>query len=97
MTIMTNPERTVGVADAKARFSELLNRVGRGERFLIARRGTPVAALVPPDATTSPAELPLGLAAVAGALATWDELPDVVDQIYAARRRARDRDMPDLG
>ena len=96
MTIMTNSGQ-LGVADAKARFSELLNRVGRGERFLIARRGTPVAALVPPDATAPPAEPPLGLAAVAGALATWEELPEVVEEIYAARRRARDRDAPDLG
>ena len=85
------------MADAKARFSELLNRVGRGERFVIARRRNPVAALVPPGATSPPVEPPLGLAAVAGALATWDELPGSVDEIYSARRRARDRDAPDLG
>jgi len=43
-----------------------------------------------------PGTRPTGLAALAGALAEWAELPQVVDEIYAARRRARDRTAPDL-
>ena len=89
-------DNVLGVADTKARFSELIERVRHGERFLVARRGTPVLALVPPDQAVSPGARPTGLAAIAGALAEWVELPEVVDEIYAARRRARDRAAPEL-
>jgi prevent-host-death family protein len=37
----------VKVAEAKAHLSELLARVERGEEFVIARGGTPVARLMP--------------------------------------------------
>jgi prevent-host-death family protein len=87
---------TLGVAETKSRFSELIERVRRGERFLVERRGKPVLALVPPDQAASPGIRPKGLAAIAGALAEWTELPEVVDEIYASRRRARDRGAPDL-
>jgi prevent-host-death family protein len=86
----------LGVAETKSRFSELIERVRHGERFLVARRGTPVLALVPPDQAVAPGTRPTGLAAVAGTLAEWAELPEVVEEIYATRRRARDRAAPDL-
>jgi prevent-host-death family protein len=38
---------TVGSYDAKTRFSELLERVARGEVITITRHGSPVARLVP--------------------------------------------------
>lgn len=39
--------KTVGVAEAKNQFSDLLDRVARhGERVIVARRGKPVGALV---------------------------------------------------
>ena len=84
------------MAEAKARFSELLSRVARGERFVIARRGRPIAALCPPESVTIAPDQPHGLASVAGALGDWDGLAAVVDEVYAARRRARDREAPDL-
>ena len=37
----------VSLADAKARLSELLDRVEAGESFSITRRGKPVAQVVP--------------------------------------------------
>ena len=82
---------SIAVAEAKARLSELLDRVTRGERFLVLRHGRPVAALVPFAAVAAPERAPVGLAAVAGALAEWDDLDGVVEEIYAARRRAQDR------
>lgn len=101
MTIMGNSNEKraeeVAVADAKAHLSELLRRVRRGERFVVARRGTPVAALVPLDQVAEPSGEPSGLAAVAGALSDWDDLPQVVDELIRARRRASDREVPDLG
>lgn len=54
--------------------------------------------LVPPTGELSedapPA--PIGLAAVAGALAEWEDLEGVVEEIYAARRRSADRVAPSL-
>ena len=38
---------TIGAYDAKARLSELLDRVERGEHIVITRHGKPVARLVP--------------------------------------------------
>ena len=89
----------IGVAEAKRRFSELLDRVRRGERFVIARRGKPEVALVPPgDATLDRPERPLGFLSLVGLLA---DLPDtevdaMVEEIYSERRRAKDRPAPDL-
>jgi prevent-host-death family protein len=37
----------VGAFEAKARFSELLERVNRGEEITITRRAKPIARLVP--------------------------------------------------
>jgi len=90
---------SVGTAEAKRRFSELVNRVGDGERFVVSRRGRPVVALVPPEPSLleGPSPAPSGLAAIAGALAEWHELDDIVADIYAARRTSEDRPAPDLG
>jgi|SRR5271166_5222460 len=37
----------VGAYEAKTRFSELVNRAEKGERFLITKNGRPVARIVP--------------------------------------------------
>ena len=37
----------IGAYEAKTRFSEILRRVERGERFVITRHGRPVAVLEP--------------------------------------------------
>jgi prevent-host-death family protein len=89
----------MGVAEAKRRFSELIDRVDEGERFVVSRRGRPAVVLAPPtsDALRSPVQRPIGLAAIAGALADWDDLDDTVRDIYAARKRSRDRPGPDIG
>ena len=39
--------KTVGAFDAKTNLSKLLERVARGESFLITKRGKPVASLSP--------------------------------------------------
>lgn len=43
--------KEIGVFEAKAHFSALLERVARGETITITRRGVPVARLVPVAAT----------------------------------------------
>lgn len=105
MTPKTRHERksgsvadSVGTAEAKRRFSELVDRVAEGERFIVSRRGRPAVALVPPtpELLEPPRQAPGGLATLAGALADWDDLDDVVADIYAARRGSADRPVPDL-
>lgn len=44
---MNHPEAAVGAFEAKNRFSELLDRVGRGAAFTITKHDRPVARLVP--------------------------------------------------
>jgi prevent-host-death family protein len=46
----------IGAYDAKARFSELLERVENGQELTITRHGTPVAKLVPIKKTATPEE-----------------------------------------
>jgi prevent-host-death family protein len=89
---------SVGTAEAKRRFSELVDRVGEGERFLVSRRGRPAVALVPPtpEVLETRRRPPSGLASLAGALAEWDELDADVAAIYAARSGSADRPAPDL-
>ena len=94
---MTLRMASYNVAEAKRHFSELIDRVSDGERILIARRGTPVMALVPPDEVSSARpSRPVGLAAAAGALSDWQGLDDMVSEIYAARDQAADRAAPHL-
>ncbi len=45
--VPAQPTATIGAYDAKARLSELLDRVARGEQIVITRHGKPVARLVP--------------------------------------------------
>ncbi len=84
------------VAEAKRRFSELAQRVSRGESFVIVNRGRPAVALVPPQRATEPEPAPLGLAAFAGALAEWGTLEEDMRDVVAARQDATDRPPPSL-
>ena len=86
----------IGVAEAKRRFSELLDRVHKGERIIIARRGKPEMALVSPeDVTSDRPERPLGFLSLVG-VAEWDdaEVDRMIEEIYNSRRRAKDRPAP---
>lgn len=70
------------IAEAKAHFSSLVERVEAGEEILIARRGKPVARLVPePRASRSAAEVFNRARALGGLdLETPPELPlDAID------------------
>lgn len=88
----------VGVAEAKRRFSELLDRVADGERIVVARRGQPAVVLVPPhEAAGSGARpAPLGFASLAGALAELPEHDALLEDVAGARSGAEDRPPPDL-
>ena len=99
--------KEIGVAEAKRRFSELLARAAfAGERFLIERRGKPLAALVGLDdllrleSQGAKAELepesegeeePQGLLAAAGAFADYEDFENVMQEIIKQRRRSPGR------
>ena len=91
----------LSVADAKRKFSELIDRVSRGERFLVTRRGTPVLALVPTDdvkAESGPQKR--GFMALWGALEGVegaDEWYEDMQRIVADRVNWPPREPPDLG
>ena len=94
---MAQEVASYNIAEAKRHFRELIDRVADGERIVIARRGTPVMAVVPADEVNSARPVrPVGLAAVAGALSDWRDLDDLVGEIYAARDQATDRPAPHL-
>jgi prevent-host-death family protein len=96
----------VRVTEAKAHLSELMARVGYGgERFVIERRGRPLAALVGvEDLERLEAEgrevssRSLGALALVGA---WGEVQDrdldtLLEEVYAERKRDTGRPL-DLG
>lgn len=69
----------VSIADAKARFSELVNRVAYGhEQIVITKRGKPVAVLSNPSAK--------GLGSVKGWLNRNDPFLKEMEQIESRRR-----------
>jgi prevent-host-death family protein len=91
--------KTVTVAEFKRRFSEFVGDVRyQGERIIVVRRHTPVAALVGlDDLERLSADQPRdqrprrGLLAAVGAWADYDDLDHLIDEIYASRDAAVDR------
>lgn len=87
----------ISVADAKAKFSALLEGVlHRGERYVIERHGREVAAIVGLselqrlEQASASAERPAGAMALVG---LWQEVPDEeIDALLADLSAARDRD-----
>jgi prevent-host-death family protein len=88
----------LGVADAKRRFSELIDRVRNGERIVVTRNGKPAVALVPPTSIDAEASSgpPTGFATLAGALGDVEDFEEVMAEVVATRDEARDRPAPDL-
>ena len=88
---------TLGVGEAKKRFSELMSRVTyKRERFLIERRGRPMVALVSAEDLERLEQEPVapkGLLAAMGSWAGYEELDQVVENIYRQREEAQDRPM----
>ncbi len=86
---------SVGVGEAKRRLSELMSRVVyRGERFVIERRGKPMVALVSAEDLARLEQEPVaagGLLAALGAWADFEDIDELLADIYKRRLEARDR------
>jgi prevent-host-death family protein len=91
----------VGVAEAKSRFSELVNRAAYGgERFLIERRGKPVGAIVSAEdlerlEAGKTGHSP-GLIAAVGALADIEDFEEIMEEIVRERHERFDDRQVDL-
>lgn len=86
-------QRAVSVAEAKRSLSELLSRVAyRGESIVIAKRGKPLARLVPIAPQGRPS-----LADVRGWLEDTDPFFAAMEAITAARHARRPRRAPQPG
>jgi len=83
------------VADAKKNLSELMSRAAyNNERFLIQRRGKPMAALVSVEDLARLEKDPVapkGLMAAVGALADFEGLDSMIEEIYRRRGQAQHR------
>jgi prevent-host-death family protein len=86
--------------EARHRFSELLGRAfHRGERFLVERRGKPIAAIVSAEELARLEEVDAarpgkGLLAAVGALAKVEGLDEILAEIQRQRTQASEREVP---
>jgi prevent-host-death family protein len=89
----------ISVAEAKRRFADVLGTVRySGERYVVERNGTPMAALVPladlPDASE---QMPRpGFLALVGAFDDEPEYAESLDDAVRNRRTQRSRPAPSL-
>lgn len=91
--------KDISVAEAKSKFSEMIARtIYAGERFIVRRRGKPVAAIVGIDdlkkiQLTDSSEDTGTLLAAAEAWAEFKNLDQVIEDIYRSRRKSTDREV----
>lgn len=88
---------TIGLTEARERLTELLERVLEGERMVVTRYGSPVAAFVPVPPDLDDRGRPLGLAALAGAAASCRDLYGTVAAVVGMRSVSREREPPEIG
>ncbi len=98
---MTLLMKSVTVAEVKRRFSEVLGSVRyQGERLIVMRRRQPMAAIVPLEdlhklqaleRQTSGGGSPRGLLAAIGAWEDYNDLDQLIVEIYEARDAAASR------
>jgi prevent-host-death family protein len=93
MSSMPSEPTEISVGDAKRRFTDVLKAVSHSaERFVILRRGTPVAALVPiEDLAYLRARSGRGFLALVGAFDDAKGLPETVEEVVRDRRSQRTR------
>lgn len=86
----------ISAAEVKRRFSEVVERVARGERFVVTRHGRPVLGIVDAE-TASAGGKAAGVLTLMGALSGVRGAPDwaaSVDEVVAQRATAADRPVP---
>lgn len=99
MTIEVIMVKIINVVEAKKRFSEIIGEVSfKKEKFIIKRKNRPVAAIVTLqdlEEIRSKGDIAekRGLIAALGAWEEFEDLEDVIEEIYKKRAQAKDRDV----
>lgn len=94
--------KTIGVAEVKRRFSEVIGKVSRdGEQIIIQKNHKPLVAMVSLKdfeivKKRGRLEENKGLLAAIGAWDDFEDIDKLIKQIYMARRKAKDRCMKGL-
>ena len=94
--------KTIGVAEVKRRFSEVIGKVSRdGEQIIIQKNHKPLVAMVSLKdfeivKKSGRREENKGLLAAIGAWDDFEDIDKLIKQIYMARRKAKDRGMKGL-
>jgi len=93
--------KRIGVAEAKRTFADLLGSVRyKGERYIVERNGTPMAAIVPvEDATEDPIAEERKGQGFLGLIGAFDDAPEyaeILNQIVRERASETTRPVPDL-
>lgn len=89
----------IGIAEAKRRFADVLGTVRyQGERYVVERNGTPMAALVPLSDLPGAHEQTerSGFLALVGAFEDGPEYADSLADAFRSRRAQRSRPVPPL-
>ncbi len=89
----------ISVAEAKRRFADVLGTVHyRGERYVVERNGTPMAALVPlSDLDDAPGtDERSGFMALVGAFVEEPEFAESLAEVVRSRGTQRSRPAPKL-
>jgi prevent-host-death family protein len=97
---MTEALHHISVAEAKRRFADVLGTVHyRGERYIVERNGTPMAALVPLsdlEGDRHDDEERSGFLALVGAFADAPEYAETLAEVVRSRGSQRSRPAPKL-
>jgi prevent-host-death family protein len=80
------PMQTLGTYETKTKLSAILNRVCRGESFLITRHGVPVATINPAEDTSNVKEVAAAIRAQRKEFAKALEGVDIKELIEEGRR-----------
>jgi prevent-host-death family protein len=89
-------KKTLSVAEAKSHFSEYISRVAyTGEKYVIAKRGKPVVALVPVGdlEIIGDKDEARGLCNIIGQWEDFEEIEKDIGKAYDMRKKDRGRDV----
>ena len=91
--------KIINVAEAKRRFSEIVNQVVyHGRRFVIGRRGRPMVGLIPAEEMEeeTPHAPRQGFLTLVGLWKDVEGIDSLVEEIYRQRELEIRRSLPDL-
>lgn len=93
---INSDDKVVSIAEAKSHFSEYISKVAyTGEKYLIAKRGKPLVALVPLEDLKNIEinEEKKGLSEIIGKWENFEEIEDNINKVYSSRKKDKGRDV----